>query len=230
MPTDSTLTRNQKQSRTKVYVKDGTTYKIIVSVRFDDECGNGHNTFSITADQYRKARNGRWVEDSFGCQHDLVAEHFPELQPFIKWHLCSTDGPMHYPANPVFFASDRDCWGGRKGDPRSVDYFVKGSGGGLLVEWPEEKDRILGPKPQKFRTREEAQSVADACGGSVVEWVTMVHEGKERELDSARRSAIWPEATDEELTAPDLKDRLIARLPALMAEFRKDMESLGFTW
>ena len=43
-------------------------------------------------------------------------------------------------------------------------------------------------------------------------------------------AAIWPEATDEELTAPDLKERLEARLPALLEEFQAAVESLGFTW
>ena len=53
-------------------------------------------------------------------------------------------------------------------------------------------------------------------------------EGKKRELDAARSTAIWPDATDEELTAPGLEERLQKRLPALMAEFQKTMESLGF--
>jgi hypothetical protein len=57
-----------------------------------------------------------------------------------------------------------------------------------------------------------------------------VGEGKERELDCAREAAIWPEATDEDLIAPDLEKRLAARLPALMADFRAAVEALGFTY
>jgi len=53
---------------------------------------------------------------------------------------------------------------------------------------------------------------------------------KIRNLDHARASACWPDATDEDLTAPGLQERLEARLPALMAEFRAAIESLGFTW
>ena len=34
----------------------------------------------------------------------------------------------------------------------------------------------------------------------------------------------------EDLTAPGLEERLLARLPALMAEFRAAVESLGFVW
>ncbi len=55
-------------------------------------------------------------------------------------------------------------------------------------------------------------------------------EGKERELDFARSSAIWPEATDAELMADDLKDRLIERQSQLLAEFKAAVESLGFTY
>lgn len=46
-------------------------------------------------------------------------------------------------------------------------------------------------------------------------------------LDYARSTAIWPDATLEQLLD---KDALRARLPALMSEFRKDIEDFGFTF
>ena len=49
-------------------------------------------------------------------------------------------------------------------------------------------------------------------------------------LNAARSCAIWPDATDEELTSPGLEDRLMARLPGLMEDFREAVESLGFTY
>lgn len=55
---------------------------------------------------------------------------------------------------------------------------------------------------------------------------TMYH-AQQGKLDYARSSAIWPEATLEQLKD---KDALLARLPALMVEFRKGMEELGFTF
>jgi hypothetical protein len=55
-------------------------------------------------------------------------------------------------------------------------------------------------------------------------------EGKVRALDSARSCAVWPEATDEELMADDIKDRLEARLPKLKEDFKADMVALGFVW
>jgi hypothetical protein len=69
-------------------LSDGSV--LVASVRFDDECKNGHNTFAITADLYEEAReNGepsvvnskgekRYLT-SCGCQHDLVTKNFPEL-------------------------------------------------------------------------------------------------------------------------------------------------------
>jgi hypothetical protein len=55
-------------------------------------------------------------------------------------------------------------------------------------------------------------------------------EGKECDLEAARESAIWPEATDEELIAEGLEYRLLARLPGLMHEFKEAVESLGLVY
>jgi hypothetical protein len=57
-----------------------------------------------------------------------------------------------------------------------------------------------------------------------------LHEGKERDLDAASHSAIWPDATDEELTEPGLKERLLARLPQLLEEFKQAVEHFGFEY
>jgi hypothetical protein len=203
----TTLTKNQKKSFTTTFMEDGKPHVIKAEVRFDDECGNGHNTFSITADIFRGAT---WV--SGGCQHDEIAKHFPHLVPFLKWHLCSTDGPMHYVANTIHLAGDRDCWGLRKGEFQPL--LDKETG---LPKWTLEKHENY------ITSAEEPAPVR------YVQW-GRTGEGKERELDAARRAAIWPDATDEELMADDLRDRLLARLPQLMEEFRRDVESLGFTY
>lgn len=57
--------------------------------------------FSMTATEYRK-RYGVWREDAGGCLHDEIAEHIPELEPLVKWHLVSLKEPMHYIANGMF--------------------------------------------------------------------------------------------------------------------------------
>jgi len=94
----STLTKNQKITKTKTIGNE----RLIVTIRLDDECGNGHNTFAITGD-LAHLRRGVWLEDSFGMLHDEVARFFPDLAPLLKWHLCSTDGPMHYVANTLYW-------------------------------------------------------------------------------------------------------------------------------
>jgi len=119
----------------------------VATVRHDDRCGNGHNTFSVTAD----------YPGGGGACHDLIVQHFPELEPVLKFHGCSEDGPLHYIANTTYWA-------------------------------------------------------------------------KEGRLDYARKTAIWPDASDEDLTAPGLKERLQARLPALLQEFRAAVEGLGLEY
>lgn len=169
---ESKLTKSQKKTFS-AEDSDGNVY--IARVRFDDECGNGHNTFSVTCDVYDRDRaNGdasvtnksgkrRWL-GSCGCCHDDVRKRFPKLAPLIKWHLTSTDGPMHYIANTRYHAGWRD--------------------GMLFLE-------------------------------------------QHANLDAARSCAVAPDATREQLVS---EEWLKARLPALLAEFRKDVESLGFTW
>lgn len=236
---------------------------ITANVRHDDECGNGHNTFAITGEVREP---GRGVT-ACGCLHEDVARIFPELATLIKWHLCSTDGPMHYPGNVTYLAGDRDCWGRQAGEPSRWECGVRfndspvthrvgdkffaflkerhGSGEFQVVGFQHDRDvktygthytlAGFGEKWHEcpFRDKAAADEFCEAMNRCKVEWVRTPVEfsqGKARELDSARRAAIWPEATDDELTAPDLKERLEERLPALLDEFRAAVESLGFTW
>ena len=225
----SITVRKQEKKFARQYREDGAAHRIAVTIRWDDECQNGHNTFAITADIQRQARNNRWVWSCGGCCHDDVAKRFPKLAKYLKWHLCGADMPMHYVANTVYHASNRDCWGCLKGEPRAVDYYPLTKDGGLAFK----VDESGKPIPIKCKTAQEAKAVAESMGSvNVLDHVVLRGEGKERELDAARNSAVWPEATDEELLQePEaLKAALMARLPALMAEFRKDMEELGFVW
>jgi len=135
----------------------GTNGTMHVEIRFDDDCQNGHQTFAITADIYTDESRRRRDIAAGGCLHEDIERIFPELAPLIKWHLMSTDGPLHYVANTVYHANNKN-------------------------------------------------------------------------LVYARDSAVWPEATDEELTSDNLKEMLEARLPCLIAAFRADMERIGFIW
>ena len=92
----------QKWIATREYTHAGRRYQLTVRLRFDDECSNGHNTFRATASRY-DLTDKRRREDAGGMLHDEIAQHFPELAPLLKWHLCSTAGPMHYVANTLYF-------------------------------------------------------------------------------------------------------------------------------
>ncbi len=157
--TQSILTKYQKKTVSKLFTENKVQKRITVELRYDDECNNGHNSFTLTTEIRQKDRRIRDCE-AYGCIHDEISKHFPELQKYIKWHLCSSEGPLHYIANTLWHARDSES----------------------------------------------------------------------RNLDAARRCAIWPEATDDELTSQNLRELLDARLPKLLEEFQADMQELGFTF
>lgn len=212
----------------KLYTEHGTTYQLKVTVRYDDQCNNGHNTFSITGMQYRKTSNNRWTEDSGGCMHETIVKYFPKLAPYIKWHLTSSDGPWGYIANTVYFANDRDCWGLRKGERRQITNGRTGKPSWELVARHKGTGEVLPVhKLEKYR---DADTLPECEYQLIWQSWDQVGEGKPRELDKARHAAVWLDATDEELTEPGLEARLQTRLPGLMREFKQAIEELGFTY
>ena len=56
-----------------------------------------------------------------------------------------------------------------------------------------------------------------------IEW----NKAVEPNLEAARSCAVWPDATLEQLQS---EEALMERLPALMQEFKKDIEALGFMY
>lgn len=287
---DAGIIKAQGKHFVREFDLDGVRHIIDVHARLDDECGNGHETFSLTAWYWEKGRSKENTGGG-GCCHDVIVQAMPELEPLVKWHLCSTDGPMHYEANTVYLAGNRDYNGRRKGEPSSFrsrirfgDFPMTWAGGrwngkefirwlddqrgpdgnvyGLTVLSVQHKDKPgetykFGPKftfnsPRghfgdswadcPFDSEEDARQFLDALawcqregGGWFVERVPVAwSDGKERELDAARRCAIWPDATDAELMQePEaLRAALRDRLPGLLADFREAMtsEPLGFVW
>jgi len=209
----SILTKSQFKTWKKTYTEGKDVYSITATVRYDDQCGNGHNSFGITADI---RRNGR--EYMGGCCHEEVAKHFPGLAPLIKWHLTSSDGPMHYVANTVYHALQHgpdSAWVFHKA------FSVTPPGGGKAFS--------LNEQCLKYCDMEEANAIV--ASNPAIYYIKIDDKtAKTRNLDHARSCAVWPEATDEDLTAPGLEQRLMDRLPALLAEFKAAVESLGFTF
>jgi hypothetical protein len=107
LPISNTVkSQTLKFEKLNVRDKDYGTIDIIVDVRFDDRCGNGHNTFAITGSIYKAGRRSDNSTIVCGCIHDDIYKHFPELRGLIKWHLVSSDGPMHYIANTLYHAKN----------------------------------------------------------------------------------------------------------------------------
>lgn len=191
----SILTKSQKKTMSKTTDDGG---KIVVKLRYDDECGNGHNTFSITGDIYIK--RGGW--EMGGCIHEEIEKYFPELAHLIPYHNCTSEGPLHYIANTVYHASEipekQDKW-----------YFYLENHLIKIVDLPERNEMI--------------KKYGDNC--QFKDFPNYI--AKKPNIEYARSSAIWPDATLEQLRD---ENALMARLPALLEDFREKMISIGFVW
>ena len=232
---NSILTKDQKKEYRAEWTDRDGDHVLVATARYDDQCGNGHNTFAITGTLYgadripgestTKNAKGKtlWCYCG-GCVHDEIAKHIPELAPYIKWHLVSSDEPMHYVENTLYLAGSKDYNRLEKGEFRQFKSHGPRQNGGVegVPAWELER-----PGFQIVYADEKPADV-------VMSWKPYgrTGEGKGRELDAARRCAVWPEATDEELCLPrvELRALLVARLPKLMEEFKAAVESLGFVY
>lgn len=236
--------------------------KLAVKVRFDDACKNGHKTFSMVYVLCERASEcGIWTDSSSGpIKLELTEKFCPHLSKYVKWHSCTTDGPLHYLSNSLYAAGDKDCWGLRKGEPsRSRDEVrfhnmpigvnIKNK---KFLEFLRKTDKPLKvqevPHPTlspnytveglevawhycQFTDRAAAEGFVkmwndESVPREIVSVPVEFSKGKEPELGLARVHAIWPDAELEDFT----KEKLLARLPKLLQEFRADMEELGFEW
>jgi len=127
-PVNSILTKNQKVSFNKTLFSEkyNCTIDICCNIRFDDQCGNGHNSFGITGGVYEsgKKRCDKNVI-AYGCVHDDIILYFPEFSHLIKYHLVSSDCPMHYIANTLYHSRTTDTKGKKAGDPIRFNEFLK---------------------------------------------------------------------------------------------------------
>lgn len=153
LPASILTTKQVKTFGWRTFSDKGVRYKILATVRYDDSCGNGHNSFAITADIKRLNRT-RWVDDSCGCCHKEVARVFPALAPLLKWHLCSSDGPMHYLANTLYHIKQ-----GKLDYARSTAVWPEASDGDLLDDIGNVEARLVERLPalmQRFKAAVES--------------------------------------------------------------------------
>ncbi len=113
----------------KEYTEHGQKYRIQAKYGIDYDFGRKHNqapSFSATC-RIDELERGRWVESGGGANHNEIAKHFPELRPYLKWHLVSTDSPMHYIANAQYWwekMNGTSRWPSQPGEPDPKDAFL----------------------------------------------------------------------------------------------------------
>jgi len=259
---DSVLTKAQKKSEERIV--DNMRY--VLHLRYDDHCGNGNNSFSATVDIYEKGKSGRWEDAGGGAAHEVIAKIFPEYADLLKYHLTSSNGPMHYLSNSLYMASNRDHNGKLKGEPirweKKLHFSFAGQTFPIGFDLDSELDKFLANRPygekaeivpvassdpktfkpkctfkgmpevwykcpfDSLREAEEMKEALDKFDFQITATPTAWSEGKEPNLVAARNAAVWPEAELSDFTA----ENLLARLPALLIDFKAKMEALGFVY
>jgi hypothetical protein len=107
----SQLTQHQLITKKfKNVVINGHEVDFLINLYYDDGCQNGYNTFYITCEEYKKGSS--WNPNrqlSAGPMHSTIKKYFPQFAHLIKWHLCSSVGPMRYIVDALFYAKDVGC-------------------------------------------------------------------------------------------------------------------------
>ena len=122
----SILVKHQvKKYSTKIRM-EGKTMDLVVEARWDDCCGNKHNSLAVTGTVYDRSLEEN-QDITGGCIHEIIlsADGIPqEVKDLIPFHGCSSDSPMHYKANVMYHVGDKDCWGRRKGEVTKRDTYA----------------------------------------------------------------------------------------------------------
>lgn len=101
--TTETTTNSTAVLRHGITAWDGKNRRLQIEIKLDDECRNGHEDFSLTANIYEK-HGAKWVDAGGGCCHDEILKLKPELKPFADLHLSTFEGiPMHAIGNAFYW-------------------------------------------------------------------------------------------------------------------------------
>lgn len=196
-------------------------------VRYANTMGLGTPTFWVEGEsRTRESACCKVLSLVFdGELRTLAASVFPELAHLLPWIGCSVLGPACYPARAMWFA--------RKIDPGSNTHnfsqFPEGPDGPALWRYVMHVGGSgsinVGVEPIVVLSYQQPDALPPFEYVPHISWGA----GKDRDLASARMAAIWPDATDEELCQESaaLEVDLLARLPRIVAEFRRVLATTG---
>lgn len=102
--TQANTTTETNDLRHSILAHDKDGNPIYIKIRLNDECKNGHQDFSITADIYEKDKP---KADRYficgGCCHDEIIKARPDLKIFVNLHLCDYEGIPTYAVENGFY-------------------------------------------------------------------------------------------------------------------------------
>jgi len=188
-----------------------------------NETGPMHYAANVCYHAGNRDCHGKLENEPYGWRYALTFGENPILHKFTKEHKFlpflqdSKDSGYDFEVIQLDHAPEPD---GRR------LYRPKFTFGGYGKKWHE------GP----FDSELDAVAFLHAlqnCEPHFTQYATQYGEGKARDLDAARNAAIWPDASDADLSVSrsELESALTARLPAIVAEFRGAMiHDCGFIW
>jgi len=219
------ISKNTEKSNEPVFVKsfegvavhNGERLRVTAELRWWDDY------FSISSAGY----GGPNLDCSliFGTHYSLISKAIPEIAHMVKYNQMRKTGPEKesYIRDTMFLAGSLDVKGLLKGEKRqAISYYEK------LPRWhlrpiDDEGNEIESPLPSTCCKEEKPTKTFKMGFVPVID----IGIGHEPDLEAARSSAVWPEATLEQLRD---KEALESRLPALINQFKTDLENLGFVW
>ena len=83
----------------------------------------------------------KFTDAGFRSSGRAGIEHFPEFAPYLKWHLCTSEGPLHYIENTLYWLGYHGYCDGGSGNPPQLDYARS------TALWPELSEADFCPLP-----------------------------------------------------------------------------------